>query len=74
MRWAARGAGVAIKEFCFETLQPLGDVPGGYVANVGGVASNVPGTMSAFQKLLGRIERVGHAEEGRFPAVGGRRQ
>lgn len=44
-------------EFATETLLPLGDVPGGYVANVGGMASNVPGTMAAFQKLLGRIDR-----------------
>ena len=57
VRGAARGAGVTVEEFQSETLRPLGDVPGGYVANVGGVASNVPGTMSAFQKLLGRIKR-----------------
>lgn len=54
---AANDAGVQVMEFQSETLRPLGNVPGGYVANVGGVASSVPATMSSFQQLLSRIDR-----------------
>lgn len=57
VRKVAEQAGVRITEFASETLRPLGNVTGGYVANVGGMANNVPGTMSAFQTLLRRIER-----------------
>ena len=54
---AAKDLGVQVMEFQSETLRPLGNVPGGYVANVGGLASNVPATMSAFQTLISRIDR-----------------
>ena len=57
VREAAESAGVKVKEFYSETLLPLGDVPGGYVKNCGGNAAGVPGTMSSFQGLLGRINR-----------------
>ena len=57
VRKVAEQAGVRIAEFASETLRPLGNVTGGYVANVGGNPSNVPGTMSAFQTLLKSIER-----------------
>lgn len=56
IRDVAKEAGVEIVDFAMETLRPLGNVPGGYVANVGGLAANVPGTMSSFQKLLSRID------------------
>ncbi len=54
---AAKEAGVSVIDFASETLRPLGNREGGYVANVGGLPSNIPTTMSAFQKLLARIER-----------------
>ena len=57
VRRAALEAGVEVMDFRSETLRPLGNVPGGYVANVGGVASNAPSTMSSFQQLLSRIDR-----------------
>jgi hypothetical protein len=57
IRVAASDAGVEVLEFRSETLLPLGNVPGGYVANVGGLANNVPSTMSSFQQLLSRIDR-----------------
>ena len=55
VREAAKNHGVKIQQFYSETLLPLGDVPGGYVKNCGGNAAGVPGTMSSFQSLLGRI-------------------
>ncbi len=55
---AAQEAGVIIKEFYgMETLRPLGNVPGGYVKNVGGCANAVPSTMTSFQSLVSRINR-----------------
>lgn len=57
VKHAGEESGVEVVQFQSETLRPLGNVPGGYVANCGGLASGVPGTMSAFQKLLGRIEK-----------------
>ena len=57
VRKVAMKAGVEVMEFQSETLRPLGNMPGGYVANVGGLASSVPGTMAAFQALLSRIDR-----------------
>ena len=54
---AAEKAGVKIMQFQSETLRPLGNVPGGYVASLGGMANNVPITMSSFQQLLSRIDR-----------------
>mmetsp|Transcript_25301 Transcript_25301/g.45581 ORF Transcript_25301/g.45581 Transcript_25301/m.45581 type:complete len:576 (-) Transcript_25301:207-1934(-) len=54
---AATAVGVEMMEFASETLLPLGNVPGGYVANVGGLANAVPGTMTSFQKLLSKIDR-----------------
>ena len=53
---AAR-TGVKMLAFQSETLRPLGNVPGGYVASLGGLASNAPSSMSSFQQLLSRIER-----------------
>jgi deoxyribodipyrimidine photolyase len=49
--------GVEVIEFQSETLRPIGNVPGGYVANLGGLASNAPITLSSFQQLLSRIDR-----------------
>ncbi len=57
VRDAASEAGVEVTAFPSETLRPLGNAPGGYVANVGGLASNAPSTMSSFQQLLSRIDR-----------------
>ena len=54
---AAVKAGVSVIDFASETLRPLGNSDGGYVANVGGFANNIPTTMSAFQKLLAKIDR-----------------
>jgi cryptochrome len=54
---AAKKAGVSVMDFASETLRPLGNREGGYVANVGGFANNIPTTMSSFQKLLSRIDR-----------------
>ena len=54
---AAKEAGIEVQEFYSETLRPLGNVAGGYVANCGGLASGVPGTMSSFQSLISRIDR-----------------
>jgi len=53
----AKKEGVQVMSFESETLRPLGNGSGGYVANVGGSAANVPKTMAAFQALLGRIDR-----------------
>ena len=53
----AKQMGVEILAFQSETLRPLGNVPGGYVASLGGLASNAPSSMSSFQQLLSRIER-----------------
>ena len=55
VRKAAGSADVKVEEFYSETLLPLGNVSGGYVKNCGGNAAGVPGTMSSFQGLLGRI-------------------
>ena len=49
--------GVEMMAFQSETLRPLGNVPGGYVASLGGLASNAPNTMSSFQQLFSRIDR-----------------
>jgi cryptochrome len=57
VRNAALEAGVEVMEFRSETLRPLGNVTGGYVANVGGMVRNAPSTMSSFQQLLSRIDR-----------------
>mmetsp|Transcript_15189 Transcript_15189/g.30918 ORF Transcript_15189/g.30918 Transcript_15189/m.30918 type:complete len:582 (+) Transcript_15189:281-2026(+) len=55
---AALKLGVEIKQFYgMETLRPLGNVPGGYVKNVGGCANAVPSTMTSFQSLVSRIDR-----------------
>lgn len=57
VRTLAGKAGVSVIDFASETLRPLGNREGGYVANLGGIANNVPTTMTAFQNLLSRIER-----------------
>lgn len=57
VRDAAKKAGVSVIDFASETLRPLGNREGGYVANVGGFANNVPTTMSTFQKLLSKIDK-----------------
>lgn len=56
VRSVAKKNGVQVMEFRSETLRPLGNVPGGYVANVGGAVNSVPSTMSSFQGLLGKID------------------
>ena len=53
---AAKNAGVEVIDFTSETLRPLGNREGGYVANCGGDASSVPATMTSFQKLISRID------------------
>lgn len=54
---AAKKAAVQILKFQSETLRPLGNVQGGYVAHVGGDAHDVPGTMTSFQQLVSSIDR-----------------
>jgi hypothetical protein len=53
----AKQIGVEMLAFQSETLRPLGNFPGGYIANLGGLASNAPSTMTSFQQLLSRIDR-----------------
>ena len=49
----AKKEGVQVMSFESETLRPLGNATGGYVANVGGsAAADVPKTMASFQALL----------------------
>lgn len=55
VRTLAKEKGVDVRVFNSETLFPLGS---GYVSKVGNNVEKVPGTMSAFQALFGKMGQV----------------